>query len=351
MDNNQKKWHEIHTKNMKEREGTRKERLLRRKIGLEITRSKAATRVPVKVPQNMSLFENYDVCIGFIEEVKRYVFVENSFVFLDFSQCTKISAEMCVVLAAEIDRCNKIVPDSVFGAYPTDQDVYFMLNELGFFHLLGIKSSKPQFDNANEVDVVRLQSGSDNPVNLMRGIKGLFFSSNEPKSTFSNKIYRALTEAMANAVEHAYPDWFVDKNKGTCVARWWRAGFRVNDDRTIYMVLYDQGAGIPNTLQLNWNEKLLELAARLSRDPYDDEKLVLSMEKGRTSTRISGRGQGSYDMQQLIRESVDGALSIFSYQGKYEYFNDGSWVQEDLNLCLNGTLVVWKVCLNKAEED
>ena len=349
MDNNNKKWHEIHSNNIKKRECTRPERLLRRKIGLQIKKSKAASRVVLKVPVNMSLFENYNECISFIFTVKENVFLRDNFVFLDFSACKEISAEMCVVLAAEIDRCNQLVPDSVFGTYPSDPDVYFMLNELGFYHLLGIRSSKPQFDDANEVDVVRLQSGSDNPVNLMKGMKEIFNYMDEKTNVFSRKVYRALTEAMANAVEHAYPAYFLEDNEGTCVPRWWRAGFRVNEEQTVYIVLYDQGAGIPNTLQMNWSEKLKELASVLSRDPYDDEKLVLAMEKGRTGTRIKGRGQGSYDMQQLIRESANGALSIFSYQGKYEYFNDGHWLKENLEQSLQGTLVVWKVCLKTIE--
>lgn len=353
MDNLEKKWHKIHAKKIRKRESTRQERVRRRKIGLDIVRNKASSRVHMTVPIIMSLFENYDECVRFINEIKEQIFINNVFVFLDFSKCTKISTETCVVLAAEIDRCMRKVPESVFGSYPNHPEVYFLLNELGFYHLLDIRSSKPTFDDAPEVDVVRLQSGKDNPENLMRGIKELFYPPGQdvPKSPFSGKVYRALTEAMANAVEHAYPQSFLKLSEGACVPIWWRAGFKVNNENKVLMILYDQGAGIPNTLTINWQERLEELISILSRDPYDDEKLALAMEKGRTMTKIKGRGQGSYDMQQLIRESSDGALSIFSYRGKYVYFNDGNWQQENLSLCLEGTLVVWKVCLDTVGEN
>lgn len=298
----------------------------------------------------MSLFDNYEETVAFINLIREIIFVDELFVFLNFSECEEISAETCVVLAAEIDRCNKKEPKSIIGSYPDDSDVYFMLNELGFFQLLGIKSSKPAFDELPEVDVVRLKYGSDNPESLMRGIKELFYEDGvKPASPYSGKIYRALTEAMANAVEHAYPEVYKDENHVTCIPVWWRAGFKLNDNNTIVMVLYDQGAGIPNTLKVNWNEKLEELTSKLMREPYDDEKLSFAMSQGRSSTKVQGRGQGSYDMQQLIRESSDGVLSIFSYKGAYSFDDEGNWEAKNVNATLYGTLVVWSICLNTCE--
>ena len=352
MNNPDKKWHSIHARGLRKREATHEERLRRRKLDIEIQRGKSANRIHMKVPKLLDFYKNYDESIKFINDINQHIFENDAFVFLDFSQCEGISAEACVVLAAEIDRCNRLEEGSVFGVYPKNPDVYFLLNELGFYHLLGIRSSKPTFDDAPEVDVVKLQSGQDNPRNLMVGIKELFYGDEEDEQEilYSKKVYRALTEGMANAVEHAYPEKFLKENSGLCLPRWWRAGFKDNETNTVFMVLYDQGAGIPNTLTTNWLEKLNALASRLARDPFDDEKIVLAMEKGRTTTKVQGRGQGSYDMQQLIRESENAELSIFSYRGKYMYPDDGNWKHENLNSSLRGTLVVWKVCLNSVKE-
>jgi hypothetical protein len=357
MDIYQRKWHDAHARNIRKRESTHEERLRRRKEDLITHRSKAAMRKNLKVPEIMSIFENCDQTIKFINDIKETVFNDNLYAILDFSKCKEITAETCVVLAAEIDRCNKLFPESVTGTYPKDVDVYFLLNELGFFHLLGIRSTKPEFDDLPEVDVVRLQSGADNPINLMRGIKELFYKDGDEdeniqsKSPFSKKVFRALTEAMGNAVEHAYPEDFKRNKKDTCIPKWWRAGFKVNEDNMVIMILYDQGAGIPNTLKTNWKEKLDALASVLTRDPYDDEKIALAMEKGRTSTKVKGRGQGSFDMQKLIRESSDGILSIFSYKGAYSYFNSGKYETFNLDHYLEGTLIVWRICLNSLAEE
>ena len=351
MDPIARSWHEIHAKNISEREKSHEERLRRRRLDLEIQKSKAALRVHMKVPATMSLFENYDETVSFINEIRANVIEKETFVFLDFSACTKISSETCVVLAAEIDRCKRKQRDSIFGSYPLNAQVYGFLNEIGFFQLVGVRASKPVFDNSPDISAVRLQSGSDNPANLMKGIKELFFSEDgiNPQSTYSGKIYRALTEAMANAVEHAYPENYKKTNEASCIPVWWRAGFKLHKNNDVLIILYDQGAGIPNTLNINWKEKLAELASFLARDPYDDEKLVLAMEKGRSRTRVEGRGQGSYDIQSLIRESKDGVLSIFSYKGQYEYRSDGTWDKASLKTPLPGTLVVWQVCLDTQE--
>ncbi len=353
MDIYQRKWHEAHVRGMEKRKNTHHERLRRYKFHLENHKNKISMRKHMKVPTIMSFFENYDETIKFINEIKKTIFKDDLFVFLDFSQCTDISAETCVVLAAEIDRCNNKIPDSVSGSYPNDADVYFFLNELGFFNILGIRSSKPEFDDVPEVDIVRLQSGSDNPVNLMRGIKEIFYpkGKSKPNSPFSGKVYRALTEAMGNAVEHAYPYKYRQDNSITCIPKWWRAGFKLNNDNTVIMILYDQGAGIPNTIITNWKEKLEALASALTRDPFDDEKIALAMEKGRSRTKVEGRGQGSYDMQKLIRESSNGILSIFSYKGGYSYKNDGNWRKTNLNHSLHGTLVIWQICLETLLKD
>lgn len=346
-------WHSLHVKNVHKRERTHAYRLLIRKLDQELNRRKQAGRLHLNVPAHMSLLENYEETVEFINTIKRIVFEDGLFVFLNFFTCNNISFETCVVLAAEIDRCTRKIPNSVTGSYPKDPHVYFFLNEMGFFHLLNIRASKPIFDDETEIKTVRLQSGLDNPENLMRGIKELFYTEDgeKPQSHYSGNIFRALTEAMGNSIEHGYPEKFQEQNEVTCIPRWWRAGFKVKEDNSVLIILYDQGAGIPNTLETNWKEKLNALVSSLSREPQDHEKIDLAMEKGRSRTKIEGRGQGSYDMQSLIRESKNGVLDIFSYKGRYMYTSDGECTTEPKKNPLSGTLIVWSICLDVEESN
>jgi hypothetical protein len=351
MDPLAKNWHSFHRKNLIKRESTHSLRLEMRRLGKKLTRRKSSARLHLKVPENLSIVENYEETMEFINSIKRTVFEDDLFIFLDFSGCKSISSETCVVLAAEIDRCKRKVSDSVTGSYPSNPEVYFFLNEIGFFELLKIRASKPMFDDQDDIQAVRLQSGSDAPEQLMKGMKELFYKEDEitPHTSFSLKVYRALTEAMGNAVEHAYPASFREDKKSTCLPIWWRAGFKLKKRNAILIILYDQGAGIPNTLKLHWKEKLENLISILSREPYDHEKIDLAMEKGRSRTKVEGRGQGSFDMQSLIRASSGGVLSIYSYYGAYSYTNGGHCDTSLQKNPLSGTLVIWSMCLDTEE--
>lgn len=343
MDVHSKQWHSYHRLNLEKRKGMRVERLIRRQ-----NRTKH-----IQVPAVMHFFENYRITVEFIDSIKRLVFQENKFVYLDFSNCEKISSEACVVLAAEIDRCKRKRPYSVTGSYPKKFSVYYSLNELGFFKMLNISSPEPTFGDSSKIDVVKLKSGKeferDYPENLMKDIKRLFYreNGNESVTSYSRNIYRALTEAAYNSVEHAYPQSFRDKEKKTCIPIWWRAGFKIKENNKVVVVLYDQGVGVPNTLDTNWKEQLRELSFALKREPYDHEKIDLAMKPGRSRTRSKWRGKGSHCMQSIIRENSDGLLNIFSYNGRYVYSSDEKWEIKSLDYSLGGTLIMWQVSLDR----
>jgi hypothetical protein len=353
MDRRSGTWHYIHIRHKEERERTHAIRLAKRRAGIASVNKKVKKREMLHVPAIMCLINNYEITANFIKKIKHKVIEEEHFILLDFRTCQMIGTETCVVLAAEIDRCLKCVPDSITGSYPTNPQVYFFLNEIGFFQLLGIQASKPVFDNYPDMKAVRLESGRDNPENLLRGIKGLFYddSQDAEESGYPRNVYRALTEAMGNAVEHAYPKHFLLANEKSCIPEWWRAGFKSIKENFVLIILYDQGAGIPNTLETNWAEQLQSLITRLSRTPSDSEKIELAMERGRSRTRYPGRGQGSYDMQSVIRESKNGELRVLSYRGNYRYQNTGTWTSVDMTTPLEGTLVIWRLELTQNAED
>ena len=345
MDSYSKQWHSRHKESLIKRQQTRTDRLER--LG------RRRDRKQITVPSVIDFQKNYEETVKFIGSIKDCVFQEDRFAFLDFSECKEISAEACVVLAAEIDRCRRRMLNSVSGSYPENFDVYSLLNGLGFFKMLKIQAIAPTFHDPAKFDVVKLRSGKefkeDHPENLMRGIKELFFTENKEKfvTPYGKKIYRALTEAAYNTAEHAYPLDFVNKERKTCVPVWWRAGFKNKKDNMVFIVLYDQGAGIPNTLNTNWRKQLEKLSSVWGGKPPDHEKIKLAMDLGKSGTETEGRGRGSNDMQSIIRENLGGFLSIFSYNGKYVYSSRDKCETELLSHRLGGTLVTWKISLDK----
>src|SRR3546814_11461748 len=67
------------------------------------------------------------------------------------------------------------------------------------------------------------------------------------------RLVAAIIEAMANTLDHAHPN---PTQLGTMRNRWWMSS-RVNlADNEVTIVLFDQGVGIPNTLDTTAYESL-----------------------------------------------------------------------------------------------
>ena len=268
-------WHKIHTAKIRRREATHYERLERRRKGLDIRHRKF-----LAVPAILSFVSNYEESAEFIDEIRTTVLTNQDNILLDFNRCIKITPETCVVLAAEIDRCLRIRKRSITGNYPTNNDVYATLEALGFFKLLSIKPSRGIFVNSDSLEVVGLVSGKGKKEQVTAGILSLFTSAprfQENKNLLGANIFRALTEAMGNVIDHAYP---VEDHNPYSLGRWWRAGFRHSDIITI--VLYDQGIGIPQTLPTTWPDIWASLVAG-KLTPDDGMLIKLATELNRTS--------------------------------------------------------------------
>lgn len=323
---------------MHRRECTRLIRLQRYKLGHSIKFRKI-----IEVPQKLSLISNYNETIDFLRNVHNSVFNDGNNLLLNFSNCTEITPESCVIIAAEIDRCLRKRPRSINGNYPNNDAAYATLKALGFFRLLNIRSERPisVVPVDPDLQIVGLVSGKGKKESITEGILDLFVSMpkfQEGRQLFGFKVFRALTEAMGNVIEHAYPADYHDQYD--CVRSWWRAGFRQSNKITV--VLYDQGKGIPHTLPSTWPDAL-KAVAQGKLAPNDSTMIKYAMELNRSSASQQGRGKGLHDIKMLIDFIGAGQLHIFSYKGHYYYSPLDGENCKDESTTLPGTLIVWTV--------
>lgn len=326
------KWHGIHAQKIHKREATHKQRLKRFKL-----LHSPKYRLNLKMPKILSLDKNYNETAEIFEKIHKIVFSDGRSVALDFSECEEVTPESCVVLAAEIDRCLRIKPKSITGNYPKAENVYFILQTLGFFRLLKIKADRNY--TVPEVFIVPLVSGKEGKIELLNGMSELFVelpAYKELGMAFGGRVERVLTEAMTNTLEHAYPAEF--KQKTDCVSRWWRAGFKTK--QAITMVLYDQGAGIPNTLPAYWHETIKSFF-KGNTSPSDGEMIKLAMKVRRSSTKQEQRGKGLPEIKNLIDIIGSGMLKVHSYRGIYLYRSEAGETHTSEEVPLHGTLIIW----------
>jgi hypothetical protein len=118
------------------------------------------------------------------------------------------------------------------------------------------------------------------------------------------------------------------------------------------IVFYDQGIGIPRSLPASgFYENILDL---LSAVPMVDRKrdevlLKAAIEYTRSSTNEEGRGKGLKDLLNYIEQLGDGYISILSRRGLFKFTKSGdleSTKSEHFETPIEGTLIIWKVCLN-----
>jgi hypothetical protein len=351
------RWQQIHIKSIRKRERTHDARLARWKQSIARTVEKP---IIYNIPRFFDLTSNYDESINLINSLVRTVFVDNKRAYLDFRSCENISYDACVVLAATIDRCRKLRPSSVDGRHPENAIVYSLLRELGFYSMLGIAvDQQTNLAPTSNIRIAPMESRATDfkgsPKEILKGMKTLFDNiETEVTRRTTKQLYRCLSEAMLNVLEHAYPNEMTQDP--TVLSRWWSAGFSDQKTGKITIIFYDQGAGIPNTLEAekppkqsgysnDWKGKIKELTKLLGRKPTDGEKIVLAMELGVTSKENpEGMGKGLPDTKRLF-DNADGVLRILSYKGDYTLVvNDNKespHVVGDRNIPLQGTMISW----------
>lgn len=225
------------------------------------------------------------------------------------------------------------------------ENVRTFFTESGLFELLNIRpetvSSKASTSPSTRMLRYRRGSGPDGRQadELRAELEHLCGERFGPRIEVNN----ALCEAMTNAHHHAYPEgrvWWPAKPPGD----WWATCAWKPESKTMHMILYDQGVGIPATLprSSHW-AAAIPILDRLDPERSDAGLIEAGLELRRTSTNIAGRGRGLFEMAEWIDTTQSGFLRIWSGKGCVTY-RPGRKVQRlNLPVPFLGTLVEWEV--------
>lgn len=154
-------------------------------------------------------------------------------------------------------------------------------------------------------------------------------------------IFRGVSEAATNAVEHAYVDRREDGINWSDESRWWM--FCRESESRLYVAVCDLGIGIPRSLPRTYSEEVVSLLLKtLSLGSIDDDAAMIraAMEVARTRTEKDERGKGLGDMKQVVDSLPNSRLHIFSNRGMVSYEN-GHFSSRLYKNSILGTMVVW----------
>lgn len=151
------------------------------------------------------------------------------------------------------------------------------------------------------------------------------------KDERSSGLYGAITEAITNTIQHAYPGHDQNSSK-----KWWV--FSQRKKSLLSIAIYDSGIGIPKSLKTKIRELL-----RMS----DSKIIENAVRSNETSTKLTYRGKGLPEMLTFAQRSDVGGFVIHSSKGFFGYNSTQGRIRGDkFRDSIPGTLIIWEFNLD-----
>jgi hypothetical protein len=310
-----------------------------------LTKARGTTEwATLEVPPILCLDDHYENTVGLIRALRRLALKERRPVRLLFENVKAIKASALLLLLAEIHRC-RIVRGShlVTGTYPKDPKLERMLCAMGFFDILKVRS-RVTVKQTYPMNYIKFASADKLKEHQARQLRAdLLGDKIEMQVIPRKKLQRAITEAMLNAVQHAYPKNAAKNHPGR--NRWWLSGTYNRRTKDLTIMFCDLGVGIPATItKLYLMERIRAAVSLLPGIQISHGQLITAaMTLGRTRTGNQGRGKGLNDLRKFIDQANSGELKIYSGKGSYTYHAGGKEESDNYEQSIGGTLIKWRV--------
>lgn len=306
-------------------------------------------RRQVIIPEDFSFHSNFDATVEAINQVKQFAVEERSPVMLHFARTKSVEPAAALALVSEVHRARGARgPKFVTGTYPRSSSVYVSLREMGFFAVLNILDREDIPDVPAEPGrPIFLRFISEYRVipELADRFVGIVEKALFPMNDLARqRLVVAIKEAMQNTLDHAHPK---AEKASNARHRWWLSCWVNLERKEISIVFFDQGVGIPNTLEPTAYEKIVAALSnitsfRFSTEPSDSEMIAAATEIFRSGTGTPGRGRGFANMKSFVDTCSDGELRVLSNRGRYHYMGNDTEECSDSRQSLGGTVIEWR---------
>lgn len=288
--------------------------------------------------------------VKFLRAVARTVLEQKLPTRLDFRSTTTFYPAGTILLFAELDRIVTMsdLPKPLTILDPRMRRPREVMKQIGLHEI-----TQDRCDVVPErQDVVywKATKGSDQSGDQLAMLEVVAnrVNATHAKQIELSGIWRGVSEAVANSVEHAYKLPRADGFAGLSDTKWWM--FTQLRDGIFTMAVCDLGCGYRSTIALTLPEAVLAKFASLLKGVNEDAAAVqTAMEYGRSGTKLTERGKGSRDAMSVLKRHGSGELMIFSNTGWMQYeYRDGAEIKRShggLDIDIRGTIVWWKLPL------
>jgi hypothetical protein len=269
---------------------------------------------------------------------------------LDFRNTKIMYPVATILLYAEMDRLvsTSALPKPITIISPKSQRVREVLKQIGFYDLTGDKSTT--VPSRQDVVYWQMAKGKDQSGPNLRLIEVVAerVKAEYGSNLILESLWRGVSEAVANSVEHAYKHPRRDGFQGLAETKWWV--FTQVKDGVFFVCVCDLGCGYLATIGETISEILrAEIASRFRGKNRDAIAIETAMAFGRSGTGEGHRGLGSRDAISVLERHQDGDLVVISNTGTVHYKSVGGVLtnrsQTGLGFSVNGTILWWRLPL------
>ena len=305
-------------------------------------------------PRDLDLQDNYNATIAFLNRVRQAISGIQHGLVIDLKDLKVISPAAALLLVAELDRWRETTRTkrlNTVEAEKWDPNVTMQLHQLGFFDLLGAEidtSALPDSSQQAHIKFLRgHQSLGEAARKLRMSIEDLGLTLSEPGA-----LYDGLVEAMTNVRHHAYPS---SRHQG----RWWMSASVDKGTNQLTVMFLDHGQGIPTSLPRSriWpdvNSAISKIGSLGGMDHGNLIKAAITAKRTRTGDLHRGNGLRDDIQGYVEKQSVNGALRIYSNYGYYKFTkeedNREASITKRLPRHLQGTFLEWRIMERRQDE-
>lgn len=343
------------------------------------------TSVVLKVPEHFDIYlagTRYEESMRFISNLDKMM--DSAYILkiiLDFSSVKEVKAAALVLLFASIEvlikKHNKVVQIKLILAARNQPKARFnqrIIKETGLLQLC-LDSRPAHIFTKNYLPIISGVGGQHRDEIVTFILQKIY--NNDMSPELENTYASAVQEAINNVEAHAY-----DPSESK---QWWVKCSYIAQEKQLYLVIYDRGVGIPQSLKseeldteaidydneetksalddirttfqaelgekLTYEEVLDKIINHKSNDLIPDEHAIL-VAMFANMTRRSGadekkHGQGSTSIRALVKNNDNGVLWVYSNNGLVKYDNTKSSKSQatciKLESPIKGTLIQWNI--------
>jgi hypothetical protein len=308
-------------------------------------------REVIKAPSRFCLTKGLGIeVVKFLKAVANRVLVIGKPVRLNFKDTEAFYVPGAIFLFAELDRIISLsnLPKPITIIDPYRRRPREVLKQIQIHQLTGDKSEI--VPTRDDVVFWKATKGSDQSGDDLGPILEFVTErSNEKhiKQVEVSGIWRGVSEAVANVVDHAYENPRADGFQGLDETKWWM--FTQIREQRFTAAVCDLGCGYKSTINQNIPESFIALFKDLFRLQNKDAAAIkVAMEYGRSGTKQDNRGKGSRDALSVLTMHGQGELTVLSNSGLVQFSLNGGHedvTMDDIGIDIGGTVIWWRLPL------